>query len=116
MFAVWRADAEHYTTVEPASTTCSAMVFDVFFTVIMYDTTARTKISSRGKYMTERRRYLSYLLRMWQTSDGRETVWRALLQSPDGKERHGFASLEELTDFIKDQAERSKDARTRSGQ
>jgi hypothetical protein len=65
--------------------------------------------------MTKRRRYLSYLLRMWQTSDGKETVWRALLQSPDGKERHGFASLEELTDFIKDQAGQPKDARTKSG-
>jgi hypothetical protein len=65
--------------------------------------------------MTKRQRYLSYLLRMWQTSDGKETVWRASLQSPSSEERHGFASLEELTDFIKDQAEQSKDVRIESG-
>jgi hypothetical protein len=56
-----------------------------------------------------RQRYLSYLLRLWQTSDGKKTVWRASLQSPSSEERHGFASLEELMSFLKAQAERPED-------
>jgi hypothetical protein len=58
-----------------------------------------------------RQRYLSYLLRLWQTSDGKETVWRASLQSPSSEERHGFASLEELMNFLEAQAEQPEDER-----
>lgn len=47
-------------------------------------------------------RYLSYLLRLWQTGDGEELVWRASLQSPGSEERQGFASLEDLFDFLED--------------
>jgi hypothetical protein len=61
-----------------------------------------------------RQRYLSYLLRLWQTSDGRGAVWRASLQSPGSGERHGFANLEELMDFLKAQAERSENERRES--
>jgi hypothetical protein len=64
--------------------------------------------------MTKQHRYLSYLLRMWQTSDGKKTVWRASLQSPGSEEQHGFASLEELTDFIKTQAERAENSEQES--
>jgi len=44
--------------------------------------------------------YLSYLLRLWQTSDGNEYVWRASLQCPGSGERHGFAGLEEMFQFL----------------
>ncbi len=50
-------------------------------------------------------RYLSYLLRLWQTSNGEKQVWRASLQSPGTGERQGFASLEALFDFLQTQAE-----------
>jgi hypothetical protein len=53
--------------------------------------------------MTKKQRYLSYLLRLWQTSDGKEQIWRASLQSPNTQERRGFASLEELVDFLETQ-------------
>ena len=59
--------------------------------------------------MTKQRRYLSYLLRMWQTSDGEEMVWRASVQSPDSKEQHGFANLEELMRFLQEQADHTND-------
>lgn len=49
---------------------------------------------------TEQRRYLSYLLRLWQTSDGTKQIWRASLESPGTGERRGFASLEDLFDFL----------------
>jgi hypothetical protein len=51
-------------------------------------------------------RYLSYLLRLWQTGDGEEQVWRASLQEPGSEERHGFASLQELLDFLEAQTVR----------
>ncbi|MBN1219857.1 MAG: hypothetical protein JXM69_13090 [Anaerolineae bacterium] len=45
-------------------------------------------------------RYLSYLLRLWQTDN--KPTWRASLESLTG-ERQGFASLEELFDYLKTQ-------------
>jgi hypothetical protein len=48
-------------------------------------------------------RYLSYLLRLWQTSDGGKQVWRASLESPGTGERQGFASLEDLFEFLQAQ-------------
>jgi hypothetical protein len=50
-------------------------------------------------------RYLSYLLRMWQTGEGGKRTWRASLESPGTKRLQGFASLETLFDFLKGQAE-----------
>jgi len=53
----------------------------------------------------EQPRYLSYLLRLWQTSDGRKLVWRASLESPGTGERRGFASLKELFGVLQAQTE-----------
>lgn len=50
-----------------------------------------------------RRGYLSYLLCLWQASDGETLVWRASLESPSTRERQGFASLEVLFDFLESQ-------------
>jgi hypothetical protein len=55
--------------------------------------------------MAKQRRYLSYLLRLWQTSDSGQQVWRASLESPGTGERRGFASLEEMFDFLLAQTE-----------
>jgi hypothetical protein len=50
-------------------------------------------------------KYLAYLLRLWRVrGDGEEgTGWRALLKSPLTGEQHGFASLEELCEFLRRQ-------------
>jgi hypothetical protein len=69
-----------------------------------------------SKHRRRRPRYLSYLLRLWQTNDGNEMVWRASLQSPSSDKRHGFANLEELMDFLKVQTEQSEDERRKNGQ
>jgi len=58
--------------------------------------------------MTKQPRYLSYLLRLWQTSDGGEQVWRASLQTPGSGERRGFASLRELFSFLEAQTIKHK--------
>jgi hypothetical protein len=50
----------------------------------------------------KQQRYLSYLLRLWQTSDDGEQVWRASLESPGTGERQGFASIEDLIVFLRD--------------
>ena len=50
--------------------------------------------------LQSRQRYLSYLLRLWQTDDGEEHIWRASLQSPGSEERRGFGSLEDLYEFL----------------
>jgi hypothetical protein len=55
--------------------------------------------------------YLSYLLRMWQESSDagaglwKEVPWRASLQSPGTGDLVGFASLDDLFDFLRVQSE-----------
>jgi hypothetical protein len=49
------------------------------------------------------RRYISYLLRLWQTRDGTRSIWRASIEDPRGGERRGFADLEQLCVFLKQQ-------------
>ena len=48
----------------------------------------------------ERRRYVSYLLRLWQTQREGVLVWRASLESPTTGEREGFAGLADLYAFL----------------
>ncbi|MBN1812132.1 MAG: hypothetical protein JXA14_09880 [Anaerolineae bacterium] len=54
--------------------------------------------------------YLSYLLCLWRVSGGgephdmgRKAIWRASLESTRTGERRGFASLDELFDFLREQ-------------
>ena len=47
-----------------------------------------------------RRDYRSYLLRLYRVRKGRESYWRASLQSPQGGEPLHFASLRELISFL----------------
>ena len=59
----------------------------------------------------ERRRYVSYLLRLWQTEHKGALVWRASLESASDSgarigigrpgARRGFATLDELCAFLK---------------
>ena len=51
----------------------------------------------------EDRRYLSYMLRLWQTSSDGEQIWRASLESPGTGERQGFAGLKDLFDYLEAQ-------------
>jgi hypothetical protein len=51
-------------------------------------------------------RYLSYLLRLWETTSGRERIWRASLEIPGLQGRRGFATLQELFEFIEEQTRR----------
>lgn len=53
--------------------------------------------------------YHSFLLRIWQTGDEGRCTWRASLERPDTRERHGFATLEQLFDFLRDQTTSQSD-------
>ncbi len=48
----------------------------------------------------EPRDYAAYLLRLWRERTGESIRWRASLQDPHSGERAGFASLEELFEFL----------------
>ncbi len=63
--------------------------------------------------MSRQRRYLSYMLRLWETSNGETQIWRASLESPGSGQRRGFASLQGLMAFleaeIRSQGEQPRD-------
>ena len=48
--------------------------------------------------------YFSFMLRMWRANGEGKAAWRASLESPHTGERVGFASLEELFTFLRQQA------------
>jgi len=50
-------------------------------------------------------RYLSYLLRLWQSGSRDRSAWRASLQNPMTGERQGFATLRGLFTFLETQTE-----------
>ena len=52
---------------------------------------------------TEQRRYLAYMLRLWQASNDGGLTWRASLESPHTGERRGFVGLEALFNFLEEQ-------------
>jgi hypothetical protein len=47
--------------------------------------------------------YLSYLLRLWRTLTAGEATWRASLENPQTGERRGFASLDAMVAFLRQQ-------------
>jgi len=48
----------------------------------------------------KQRGYLSYLLRLWETSDGEKDVWRASVERPGTGERQSFADVQTLFEFL----------------
>jgi len=59
---------------------------------------------AKAKRMAEEgRRYISYLLRLWQVQGQEGLVWRASLEHASTGERRGFASLAELLAFLEEE-------------
>ena len=48
-------------------------------------------------------RYLSYLLRLWQTRKDEQVIWQLSLESPHSGERLGFVDLGALCRFLRQQ-------------
>lgn len=64
---------------------------------------------------TERPAYLSYLLRLWRAPGGAGQPWRASLQDTLSGERQGFADLEALVAYLRDQIEGESGPEEESG-
>ncbi len=47
-----------------------------------------------------KRRYLAYMLRLWQVKDGGLITWRASLEDPHTGELRGFESLAALIQYL----------------
>lgn len=45
-------------------------------------------------------RYFSCLLRLWETEDNQDIIWRASVEFPVSGERLGFGSLAELYAYL----------------
>jgi hypothetical protein len=63
----------------------------------------------------ENRAYLAYLLRLWQAKAEEETTWRASLESSLTGQRQGFASLDELFEFLRREAAATLDVDDKEG-
>ena len=57
--------------------------------------------------MRKDRKYLSYLLRLWMVEEDGEYLWRASLEVTHSGERYGFANLDDLLTFLKEQTQSS---------
>lgn len=64
----------------------------------------------------QKRRYTSYLLRLWPAADKSDLVWRASLESSGTGERWGFASLDELFAFLRQQTAGASDSSASKGE
>lgn len=53
--------------------------------------------------------YLSYLLRLWRTPTPGKAAWRASLENPQTGERRGFASLDAMVAFLRQQIDLAPD-------
>ncbi len=58
----------------------------------------------------ESERYVSYLLRLWQSNEADGPVWRASLEHTRSGQRFGFANLESLFAFLQTLSQSPGDA------
>jgi len=49
------------------------------------------------------RRYISYLLRLWQIESQGQLMWRVSLEEARTGERHGFPDLEALIAYLREE-------------
>jgi hypothetical protein len=49
------------------------------------------------------KKYLAYLLRLWQVDGNGDPAWRASLEDSRTGERRGFAGLESLVAYLREQ-------------
>lgn len=64
----------------------------------------------------EKRRYISFLLRLFETESKGDLVWRASLERSGTEERWGFASLDELFAFLRQQTAWASDSSAGKGE
>ena len=52
----------------------------------------------------QERDYYSYMMRLWRVSERGTMVWRASLESAQTGERKGFVALDDMFDYLREQA------------
>ena len=62
--------------------------------------------------MEDGQRYYSYLLRVWLAGDRDQPHWRASLEDTHTGERRGFASLDDLFAFLREQVVQAGPSKT----
>lgn len=55
--------------------------------------------------------YFSYLLRLWRDEGAGRTIWRASLESAQTGERHNFATLDDLFNYLREHTSESAASR-----
>lgn len=55
--------------------------------------------------MTQPRRYLAYLLRLWLSDNAGQPVWRGSLEDPHSGSRIGFGDVQSLLTYLNQQTE-----------
>ena len=58
---------------------------------------------------TSEQRYLSFLLRLWCIKQDGCEIWRASLEDPRTGEQRGFASLDLMVNFLRQQVQSARD-------
>ncbi len=51
--------------------------------------------------MTQDQNYVAFLVRLWSVHHNGEVVWRASAENAHTGERHAFADMESLFDFLR---------------
>jgi hypothetical protein len=77
---------------------------NVFLTPVLYDVLHEqggAAVDDGRHAFSKRWAHKSFLLRLWRAGDEQGLVWRASLKSASEGERVGFASLEELFEFLR---------------
>jgi len=54
------------------------------------------------KTIDRKKKYRSYLLRLWEEDINGKQVWRISLENPFSGDRRGFVNLKDLCAFLKD--------------
>jgi hypothetical protein len=72
-------------------------------------------IEGATRMSREHGRYISYLLRLWQTRSEGKLIWRASLESPHTGERRGFTNLGDLFAFLEKEVSHAEQGADRVG-
>ena len=52
--------------------------------------------------------YLVYLIRLWPIQSGDDQIWRISLEDAQTGQRHGFATLDDLTVYLREVTDEMK--------
>jgi hypothetical protein len=59
--------------------------------------------------MDRKKKYCSYLLRLWVEDVNGKQAWRISLENPFSGERRGFASLKDLCAYLNEKVQEEKE-------